>query len=186
MALITRMGTIGAVITSLIFSFPSQGFPWLPYQLNWMKTLQNQNTLVLWFLISIALVMLRLFQVGVAAPVFPQNPGALGLSCWLERKYGWVILVGIAWILVVYGFPAYLLLAAYVIPGILFFPLRVRSVWKVGGKYSYLLLVPLTIVGIGVFVIVWHHVDFLYVVRMFLPPLRFQHIKMNWHVCFLL
>lgn len=173
MGLVSRMITLAAIITSLLFTFPLSPLPWLPYDPSFLLMLKSQNPFLLWLFISSSLTLIRLLQVGLAASSFPRYPGTLDLCCWLERRYGWVVLVGIAWVAVGYGLPWYIPLAGYSSLTILLLPMRIRDVWKIGGKYTHLLFVPITIIAVGGSAILWHREDLFYLVRVVFPQISF-------------
>ncbi|KUO60700.1 MAG: hypothetical protein APF84_15940 [Gracilibacter sp. BRH_c7a] len=169
--LVSRLGTLGGVITSVLFRVPLDIPPWLPYDLEIIRILQIQNPFLIWFFISTFLIVWRLLQVGVSTSAFPNNPSSLGLACWLERKYGWIFLVGLGWLLTFYGFPFYLSLITYLLLSLIMLPLRISQVWKAGGKYTYLSLIPFT-VGAGVLILgIGYREDFHYVWSMVLPEI---------------
>lgn len=176
LAFVSRMGTIGAVFTSLLFKIPSSMPPWLPYDVGWIRAIQNQPPLLMWLLISSFMIVYRLLKVGIAVTAFPQNPDPLGLACWLERTYYWVILVGIAWVLVVFGFPSYLPIAVYILFSIIFLPIRIRDTWKIKGKYSTLWVVPITILILVILILIFCYQDFIYLGKMLLPLINFNEI----------
>jgi len=162
LSLFSRMATLGAILTSLLFRISPQQFSWLSYSFSWLEALRNQPPLLLWAFISTALMFIRLFQVGLASSSFPQNPGAQRLCCWLERRYSWTIMVGAAWLASVYGLFWYLPLAVYIVFSLLFFPLRVKDVWKAGGKYYPFMTIPFTLGCIMLLALYWNIGDFLY------------------------
>lgn len=169
--LVSRLGTLGGVITAVLYRLPLDLPAWLPYDLEVIGILQSQKPLLIWLFITMFLVLWRLLQVGVATTAFPHSPSSLGLACWLERKYGWIFLVGLVWILTFYGIPSYLPLITYLLLSFAFLPLRLRDVWKVGGKYSYLLLVSFS-VGAGVLILgIWYREDFFYIWSMVVPEI---------------
>lgn len=175
LAMLSRMATVGVFITFLLFRIPLQLFYWLPYHQTPLHALQNQSPPLIWLFISFSLILVRLFQVGFASCSFPEKPGALALSCWLERRYIWVFLVGIAFVVAInYGEYWYIPAVLYVFMTTLLFPFRIRDVWKAGGKYSTLLFVPISLAFVGVFALLWHHEDSLYLVRMVLPHIHFS------------
>ncbi len=169
--MVSRLGTLGGLITAVLYSLPLDLPAWLPYDLEAIGILQAQNPLLVWLFITMSLLMWRLLQVGVATAAFPHSPSALGLACWLERKYGWIFFVGLAWTLTFYYIPSYLPLLAYLLLSIVFLPLRVKDVWKVRGKYFYLSLVPFT-VGAGVLMLgIWYREDLFYIWSMVVPEI---------------
>lgn len=169
---ISRMITLGAVITSLVFRIPLSLFPWLPYDFSFLAILKIQNPFLLWLFVSSSLMLIRLLRVGLGAPSFPGNPGTFGLCCWLERKHRWVVLVGIAWVMLVADKPWYLPLAFYLLLTFFRLPLRIRDVWRAGGKYSRLLLLPLTLILVGCLIIFWQRSDFVFLSKIIFAQLK--------------
>lgn len=172
LGLVSRRVTLGGIITGLIFKLPLSPLPWLSYDFGLLIALRNQSPWLIWLLISIAFIILRVFQVGLAAPSFPQTPGAFALSCWLERRGNWLLFVGIAWVMTFYGFVWYLPLAVYGFFYLIFCPMQIRDVWKTGGKYLILMVVPMTLLIVAIATVVYHRSDFSYVGKMVLPEIQ--------------
>ena len=166
-----RMGTLGGILTSLFYKIPIQPLPWMPYDFSLLQILRNQPPLLLWLMMTASLMFLRLFQVGVAVHTFSQNPGAMAICSWLERRYNWILLVAVAWVMTLYSFPLFLPLALYVLLSIISFPLRIRDVWKVKGNYLYFFILPMTFLLALSIVIMWNLNDFLYFFELIKPYL---------------
>jgi hypothetical protein len=82
----SKYGAWSGIITSAVFlsfSIP----PWFPYDLSWLDALQKQQPELIWLFLTTFFLILRFFQVGIAAPFFPGNPGTAALCSWLENKY---------------------------------------------------------------------------------------------------
>lgn len=170
LALLSRMGTLGGLLISLLFGFNAQIPHWLSYDLSWIALLQNQNPFILWLFLTMFLIIFRLIRVGVASSFFPGKPSSLGLACWLEQKYRWLILPGAAWVAAaIYGLTPLLPLALYAVLDLLFMPLRIRGVWRAGGRYFALGLVPATIAVGLLAALLWHMEDLIYLWKMVLP-----------------
>lgn len=165
LSILSRMATLGAVLTALLFKFSLLQFSWLPYSFSWLWSLRNQSPLLVWVFISTALMFIRLFQVGLASPSFPLKPGTMGLCCWLERRYAWIIVVGAAWVASSFGLSWYLPLAVYFVFWLAFFPLRVRDVWKAGGKYYTFIAIPLTLGCLMLVAVYCNMGDFFYLFK---------------------
>ncbi len=175
LSLVARMGTLGAIVASPLFNLPVDTIPpWISYDFTWLKEVQDLPFALVCILISFFLIVLRLLQVGVAASAFPQNPGTLGLTCWMERKYGWIVLVGVAFVLTIYGMPYYFPIATYILLSVIFLPARIRGSWKAGGKHSRLLIVPATVFFGILITCLWHYQDFSYLIQMVLPNIDFS------------
>jgi beta-galactosidase len=169
--LICRMATLGAVLISLLFQIPLALLARFSYDIHFLVVLRSQPPLLLWLLLSLLLVLFKIFATGLAAPSFPQQPGVLGLCCWLERRHNWSIWVGAAWVIAVFKPVWYLPLGVYLLFLFLSFPLRVRAVWKAGGKYRYFYLLPLTL-AIGAIALIFSHwPDFTYLAKILVPQL---------------
>lgn len=172
LALVSRMGTLAGLLIFLLLGFNIRIPYWLSYELGWISLLQNQEPFILWFFLTMSLITFRLIRVGVGASLFPGKPSSLGLTCWLEQKYQWLILPGAVWVMtVIYGLPAYLPLAVYVVLDLIFIPVRIRGVWKAKGSYLVLGLVPATAAAGFLAALIWHREDLIYVWKMVLPSL---------------
>jgi hypothetical protein len=106
-------------------------------------------------------------QVGVAAQAFPGNPEALSLTCWLERRYVWFPLVAVAWVILFWGIPFYVPIAAYVALTILSFPIRFRDCRRIKAKYRYLFIVPLFGMMLAIFGGIWNLSYLIYLYKVF-------------------
>lgn len=169
---ISRMTTLGAVITSLLFRASLERYPWLPYDTSMLTILKSQNPFLLWLFISFSLVLIKLLQTGLAVSSFPMHPGTLDLTCWLERRNSWIVLIGASWVALVVGIiPWYIPPLLYIVVSTGLVPLRVRDVWKVKGKYSYLFLLPLTVLALAVTASFYHLGDLTYLLRLVLPQI---------------
>lgn len=141
-ALLSREMTLAGVVTSLLLHGE---VPWsilIPDQWPLWEGLKQQSPLLIWLILGLILTLTRLFQVGVAAPHFPEAPVPMGLAIWLERRYLWGWIVAGLWALQSWGIPWYVPLLAYISLSLIFLPLRIRDVRRVGGKYASLCLVP--------------------------------------------
>ena len=67
LALISRNITIAGYLIYLFFLFPEQYFVWLPYDFSFWAELKNQSAVLLWLLLTMLLILFRLFNVGLAA-----------------------------------------------------------------------------------------------------------------------
>lgn len=170
---VSRMFTLGAIITSLLFRFPPEIPYWLPYDSSILLMIQSQNPYILWLFCSLSLTLLRMLQVGLAASSFSEHPETFGLCCWLERRYHWLILVGMAWVGVSYGLPWFTPLAVYIFLTIILLPLRVRDVWKAGGKYAHLMFLPLTVLAVVTGILLWQREDLFYLVNLIRLQIQF-------------
>ena len=149
------------IMTSIIFlSFYPP--PWFPYDLSWFTDLQQQQPLLIWLFLTNLLLLLRFFQVGLAATRFPDSPGTVALCCWLENSYGWTLMLGLSWVLLVYNYYWFIPLLLYVLNVIILLPRKARRVRKAGGKYSRLALLPLTLALVVGGALLWHYPDIAY------------------------
>lgn len=152
MALIGRMGTLGGAMTSVLYDLPHSLGPWFrPNQI--LSDITGQSPWFVWTALTLFLLLLRWLQVGVAAPLLPGKPNAMGLSYWLERRYRWVVIIPLFWIAAGWGLPSYLPLAAYGVLSLLFLPVRAHDIHKAGGRYSSLALVPSVLAA---FALIWN------------------------------
>lgn len=162
----SRLATLGALLTSLLYRLPAEPWPWLPYDLGILYMLKLQNPYLIWLGLTLLLIIARILQVGVAAPFFPNCPGALTLACWLEKRYRWNILPGIAWVLTMlqlpFYFPWYIPLVLYAALNTLYFPLRFRDMIKAKGSVLAVGIIPLTVFTVVFVLIIWNRADFWY------------------------
>lgn len=167
--LVLRVGTLAGIVTSLFFKLSLDVPPWFPYDMELISILKSQNPFLIWLFLSMFLAIYRLLQVGVAGTAFPHSPSTLGLACWLERRYGWILLIGLAWVLTFYYIPSYFPLIIYIILSLVFFPIRMMDVRKSRGKYIYLLIMPMTLIIIVSAACLKYGEDIIYMWTMVLP-----------------
>ena len=150
------------IMTSILFLTFSPP-PWFPYDLSWLTALQQQQPLLIWLFLTSLLLLLRLFQVGLAATCFPGPPGTVALCCWLDNKHGWTLMLGLTWVLLVYNhYYWFIPPLLYVLTAIILLPRRARRVRKAGGKYLRLALLPLTVTLVVGGALLWHYSDLAY------------------------
>ncbi len=147
LALIGRAGTIGGIITSLLYNLPNSLGGWFaPHPL--LTDFTRQSPWLIWAALSFFFLLLRWLQVGVAAPFMPENPDVMGLCYWLERRYRWLFMVALLWAATGWGLPIYIPLVSYAVLSLLFLPVRIRDVHKAGGKLRGLAVVPLVFLAV--------------------------------------
>jgi len=174
LALISRKITMASYLIYLLYLLPERYFIWLPYNFSFWTELKHQSPFILGLFLTVVLILLRLFSVGMAAQSFSKRPGTLGLCCWLERRYIWFFLFGIASLAVLkFSLPWYVPLLLYVLMSIILFPVRVRDVRRAGGKYLWFARIPFTVLIILSVTIVIHFKDFHYLLKLVLPEIRF-------------
>jgi beta-galactosidase len=160
---LSRLGSWAALATSALFLLPSAFPPWFPYDLAWLNLLRSQSPVLIWALLTVLLLFLRFFQVGLATTMFPHNPKVLSLCCWLERRYNWTILLGITWVLLVYNYYWYFPLVLYLLLSLLLFPLRILDIRRQKGKFFGLIILPLTVILIFGLASLRHFQDWEYI-----------------------
>lgn len=158
-ALLSRYGTLAGIVVSLIFQIQVPWADWIPEQWPLWTALKQQSPLLIWFILTLIFVFLRLLQAGVAAPHLPEKPTTFGLALWLERRYRWIWIPALLWAARPWGIPFYMPLAVYIGLTLLYFPIRVRDVHKVKGKYRPIMLVPSIFFFIFLAVTVWRWSD---------------------------
>ncbi len=167
LSMFSRVASFAGLMTSLIFLLPVKGLPWLPYDLSYIWLVQEQSPLLIWLFLSAFIMLIRFFQVGLTTSFFPQSPGTAALSCWLEKRNNWGLLIGIAWTMLSYHYYLwYIPLAGYFLLSFLLLPLRIRDVWRAGGRYSCFMLLPATVTIALVLLIMWHYPDLFYGYRL--------------------
>lgn len=162
-ALVMREGTLAGLITSALFQAPAGWGAWFGDVWPWLTVLQQQDPWLIWLVGTFSLVLIRLLQLGLAAARMPGSPHPLGLAYWLERRYRWVVLVGLLWALRPWGVPSYAALAGYVILTLAFLPWRIRDVHHVRGRYRSYLIVPGVILGVFIGRLLLDWPDLLYI-----------------------
>ncbi|MGC7870338.1 glycosyl hydrolase [Desulfosporosinus sp. SYSU MS00001] len=156
---LVREGLIGGLITSVLYRIPTNFSPWFVHLWPGIESLQGQSPWLIWGLLSMLGLLMRLLQVGVAAPHLPNAPHVLGVLYWLERRYYFAVFVALGWAALSWGIPIYIPLLGYVLFSCLLFPLRVHDIHRIGGRYLPFLLVPGIFIG---FILVWgafHYAD---------------------------
>ncbi|MDR0433593.1 MAG: hypothetical protein LBH21_00850 [Gracilibacteraceae bacterium] len=148
-----RMATIAGGWLLLLCQLPLERLAFVPYDFQWLADLRRQPFLPLWFAAAAVFAAARLIQVGVGAHSFKHKPEAMGLLCWMEKRYALPALAGAAWIPVSFGLPLYLPFALYYGLELLFWPLRLRDARKAGGSNLLLLVCPLTAVFVFIIII---------------------------------
>lgn len=147
-----RQGMLAGLVTSGVFRIPIHASPWLSHLWPRLELIQAQSPWLIWAMLSVLFALIRLLQVGVVAPHMPGAPHAVGLVYWLERRYRWSIFVAIGWASLSWGVPFYVPILGYITLVLLFVPIRVRDIHRVGGHYLPFLWVPGIIMGS---VLVW-------------------------------
>lgn len=145
--LFAREGMLGGLVTSVIFRIPIHISPWFSHLWPRIELVQSQSPWLIWVMLSVLFMLIRLLQVGVAAPRMPDKPHAVGLVYWLERRYRWAVFIAIGWAALPWGVPFYFPILAYLALVILFLPIRVRDIHRIGGHYLPFLWVPGIIIG---------------------------------------
>lgn len=136
LAIIGRVGTLAGIVTDMIFHAPTGIGDWVPHLWPAVEIIQAQSPWLIWAGLTLLLTLIRLLQLGIAAPHQPESPHPLGLAYWLERRYRWAVLPALLWALEPWGVPLVASLAAYLGFSILFLPVRIRDIHRVGGRYK--------------------------------------------------
>lgn len=144
MAFLARMATIAGSWLLLLRCLPLDRLPFIPYDFQWLADLRRQPFILLWLAFTAVFAAARLMQIGVGAGSFKPEPEAMGIVCWLEKRYNLTALTAAAWLPVTFGWPLYLPFAVYYGVELLLWPIRFRDVRKAGGSNFLLLVFPLT------------------------------------------
>ncbi len=142
LAVLGRYGTLAGILITALFQAPVGFDPWLPKLWPGLELVQKQNPFLLWAILALTLLLLRLLQAGLIAPTLDASPHPLGLVLWLEQRYRWVILAAVLWALMPWGLSWLAALTAYIGLSLLFWPLRIRDIHRIGGRYRSFWLVP--------------------------------------------
>lgn len=155
LALLCREMTLAGVLTSFLFNLEVPWAPLLPNQWPLWEALRQQSPWLIWIILGMFFTLGRLLQVGVVAPHMPGSPTTMGLALWLERRYLWNWVIALLWVLLPWGIPPYIPILVYIGLSILFLPIKIRDVRRVGGRYLSFFLVPgfilATVCVIGLF-----------------------------------
>lgn len=164
--LLAREGMLAGLITSGIFRIPIHLSPWFSHLWPGIELIQMQSPWRIWLMLGVLFMLIRLLQVGVVAPHLPDAPPALGLVHWLERRYRWAVFIAIGWALIPWGVPFYIPMLGYIILVLLFLPIRVRDIHRIGGHYRPFLWVPGIIAGVLLVWVTFHFADWIYLWHM--------------------
>jgi beta-galactosidase len=142
LALLSREMTLAGVITAFFLSAEPPWSQLIPNQWPLWEGLKGQSPWLLWIILGLLFTLVRLLQVGVAAPNMPDSPPPMGLALWLERRYSWIWIVALLWAAYPWGIPRYLPILTYIGLSTLFLPFKVRDVRRAGGHYGSFYLIP--------------------------------------------
>lgn len=157
-----RYVMLAGLVTSGVFRIQIHLNPWLAHLWPAIDLIQAQSTWLIWVMLSVLIMLVRLLQVGVAAPHLPDAPHSVALIYWLERRYYFAVFISIGWALLPLGVPSYIPAVGYILLVFLFVPIRIRDIRRVGGHYRAFLWIPGIIVGV---LFVWssfHYADWIY------------------------
>jgi len=173
LAFISRQISLAGYLVYLIYIIPERSLVWLPYDISFWTELKGHTLVLLWLFLTVLLILFRLFSVGLAANSFPERPETLGLCCWLERRYIWFFLVGIACFAVLkFNLSWYVPVLLYVLMSAILFPSRVKDIRRAGGKYMYFTGIPFTVLLIISVTVILHFKDFRYLTNLVLPEIK--------------
>ncbi|HHY28941.1 MAG TPA: beta-galactosidase [Desulfitobacterium dehalogenans] len=141
-AMVTRQMTLAGILTALLFNTRVPWAQWIPNQWPLWEGIKLQSPWLIWVIMGSLFTLLRLLQVGVVAPHMPGAPDTKGLAAWLERRYFWNWTVGVLWALQSWGIPRSVPILVYMGFNLLFLPIKVRDVHRIGGGYAAFLWVP--------------------------------------------
>jgi len=137
-----RVCLLAGLFTSGLFRIPIHVSPWFSHLWPGIELLQAQSPWLIWAMFVGLFMLIRMIQVGVAAPHLPDAPHEVGLMYWLERRYRWAVFIAIGWALLPWGIPYYAPIIAYSLLVFLFLPIRIRDIHRIGGRYLPFLWVP--------------------------------------------
>ncbi|WP_407307418.1 glycosyl hydrolase [Desulfosporosinus sp. SB140] len=166
---LAREGLIGGLITSSLYRIPIHFSAWFVHLWPGIELLQAQSPWLIWGMLSMSGMLLRLLQIGVAAPHLPDAPHVMGVMYWLERRYYFSVLIALGWAALPWGMPIYIPLLGYLLLSCLLFPIRIHDIHRIGGRYLSLLWVPGIIAGI---LLIWgslHYADGVYLWHILRP-----------------
>jgi beta-galactosidase len=161
-----RQGMLAGLVTSGIFRIPIHMNPWFGHLWPGIDLLQAQSPWLIWAMLSVLFMLIRLLQVGVAAPHMPDVPHSVALLYWLERRYYFAVFISIGWVLLPWGVPYYTPILGYILLVFLFLPVRIRDIRRIGGHYRAFLWVPGIIAGVLFIWVSFHYADWIYLWHM--------------------
>jgi len=161
-----RQGMLAGLVTSGIFRISNHLNPWLSHLWPGIDLIQAQSPWLIWAMLSVLFMLIRLLQVGVAAPHLPDAPHSVALVYWLERRYHFTVFISIGWALLPWGVPFYIPILGYIFLVFLFLPIRIRDIRRIGGHYRAFLWVPGIIAGVLFIWAAFHYADWLYLWHM--------------------
>ena len=162
---LAREGMLAGLVTSGLYRIPIHISPWFSHLWPRIELVQAQSPWLVWEMLTVLFMLIRLLQVGVVSPHMPDAPHAIGLVYWLERRYRWAVFIAIGWASFPWGVPFYFPILGYTALVILFLPIRVRDIHRVGGHYMPFLWVPGIMAGsvfvwasfyVGDWIYLWH------------------------------
>ena len=163
---LARQGMLAGLVTSGIFRVQVHSNPWLSHLWPGIDLMQAQSPWLIWAMLSVLLMLIRLLQVGVGAPHLQGAPHSVGLVCWLERRYYFAVFISIGWALLPWGVPFYIPILGYIFLVLLFLPIRIHDIRRIGGHYRAFLWVPGIVVGALFIWASFHYSDWIYLWHM--------------------
>jgi beta-galactosidase len=166
---LAREGLIAGLITSFVYRLPTNFGAWFVHLWPGIELLQEQSPWLIWGMLSLLGMLLRLLQLGIAAPRLPDSPHVVGLMYWLERRYYFAVLVALGWAALPWGIPVYLPLLGYLLLSCLLFPIRIHDIHRIGGRYSSFLWVPGILLSLLLIWVSFHFADGIYLWHLLRP-----------------
>jgi beta-galactosidase len=163
---LARQGMLAGLVTSGIFRIQVHSNPWLSHLWPGIDLIQAQSPWLIWVMLSVLLMLIRLLQVGVGAPHLQGAPHSVGLVCWLERRYYFAVFISIGWALLPWGVPFYIPILGYIFLVLLFLPIRIHDIRRIGGHYRAFLWVPGIVAGALFIWASFHYSDWIYLWHM--------------------
>jgi beta-galactosidase len=163
---LARQGMLAGLVTSGIFRIQVHSNPWLSHLWPGIDLIQAQSPWLIWAMLSVLLMLIRLLQVGVGAPHLQGAPHSVGLVCWLERRYYFAVFISIGWALLPWGVPFYIPILGYIFLVLLFLPIRIHDIRRIGGHYRAFLWVPGIVAGALFIWASFHYSDWIYLWHM--------------------
>jgi len=159
------MGTLAGFCVHILLQIPMAASPWLGYPWDFLARVQGMPPYLLWVTLTVFFMVLRILQLGLAAPGFAHTPDPLKLACWLEQKCGWRWIAALGWVFVCFGGPLWLAMVLYIGLPLVWLPMRMKVYRRIDADMRFLWILPGGVAAVLLVLGVWYGKEVLYVWR---------------------